>query len=208
MRFTLDAYFIDKYETSKNDYVEFLKATNNPPPAFWKEGTYPKGEGNRPMGGVSWFVAAEYCKWKGKRLPTEAEWEKAARGTDKREFPWGAEYDGTKLNAAKEAERYDKALDVDALPEGASPYGVLNMSGNAWEWTDSWYLPYPGAVYESVAFGERSKVARGNSVSPIAHFPPEEHTEIVAWYSRTYFRFPVRPQFHFADIGFRCARSL
>ena len=205
---TLDAYYIDKYETSNAEYLEFLKATNTPVLPHWKDGTYPEGKGKHPMGGVSWLAAVEYCKWRGKRLPTEAEWEKAARGTDKREFPWGNEYDESKLNAAREAERYDKAVEVDSFPEGVSPYGVYNMSGNVWEWTDSWYKSYPGAVYESDKFGERSKVVRGNSVSPIAHFPQEKHTYIVSWYSRAYFRFPMRPQLNFGDVGFRCAKSL
>ena len=204
---TLDAYYIDKYETSNAEYMEFLKATNARRPPHWKDGIYPEGKGKYPMGGVPWAAAFEYCKWMGKRLPTEAEWEKGARGTDKREFPWGNEYDESKLNVAKEAERYDRAAEVDSFPEGVRPYGAYNMSGNVWEWTDSWYKPYPGAVYESDSFGEKSKVVRGNSVSPIAHFPPKVHTEIVAWYARAYFRFPVRPKAYFADIGFRCVKS-
>ncbi len=205
---SLDAYYIDKYEVSNEGYKEFMDSTDAPQPAKWKAGAYREGMGMRPVGGVSWFEAAEYCKWKSKRLPTEAEWEKAARGTDKREFPWGDDdYDETRANVAIGAELYRDTVDVDSLPGGASPYGVYNMAGNVWEWTDSWYNAYSGAVYESDRFGERERVVRGNSVNPIAHFPPEEHRKLTSWYSKVYFRFPVLPGYRIADVGFRCAKS-
>ncbi len=204
---SLDAYYIDKYEVTNGEYQEFLASTDGRRPSRWKSKAHPEGRARRPVGGVSWFEAVQYCKWRSKRLPTEAEWEKAARGTDKREFQWGDDYDETRVNTDKGAEVYGDTVDVDSLPGGVSPYGVYNMAGNVWEWTDTWYNAYSGAVYESERFAEMEKVVRGNSVNPVAHFPVEEHREIVSWYSRAYFRFPVLPQYRIADIGFRCAKS-
>ncbi len=203
----LDAYYIDKYEVSNEKYKEHLDSTGRKAPPQWGGRTYPEGYANRPVGGVSWYDAVGYCKWKGKRLPTEAEWEKAARGTDKREFPWGNDFDVSMANIAKEAEIFADTTSVDSYPDGKSPYGVYNMTGNVWEWTDSWYKPYSGAVYESDRFGEREKVARGNSVYPLAHFYKEEHIELVSWYSRVYFRLPALPDDRIYDFGFRCVKS-
>jgi formylglycine-generating enzyme required for sulfatase activity len=203
----LDAYYIDKYEVSNEKYQEFLDSTGSKAPPQWSGRRYPEGHANRPVGGVSWYDAMGYCKWKRKRLPTEAEWEKAAKGTDKREFPWGNDYNESMANIAKKAEVYEDTAGVGSYPEGESPYGVYNLIGNVWEWTGSWYKPYSGTVYESQRFGEREKVVRGNSVNPIAHFYKEEHRELTSWYSRVYFRFPVLPDYHINDIGFRCAKS-
>ncbi|MEE9542709.1 MAG: SUMF1/EgtB/PvdO family nonheme iron enzyme [Thermodesulfobacteriota bacterium] len=202
----LDAYHIDKYEVTHEAYQKFLIATGRKSPGGWRGSSYRQGRERRPVGGINWFEATEYCNWMNKRLPTEAEWEKAARGADKREYPWGNDYDNTKANVSLVSEEVRDTVDVDAYPEGKSPYGVYNMVGNVWEWTDSWYQPYSGAVYESEKFGENDRVVRGNSSNAIAHFYNEEHHDIVSQYSKTYFRFPVRPDYHVGDIGFRCVK--
>jgi formylglycine-generating enzyme required for sulfatase activity len=133
----LPDFYIDKLEVANIEYKRFTDATGYPPPEAWRDGNYPEGADFYPVTGVSWWEAAVYANWIGKRLPTEAEWEKAARGTDARRFPWGDEFDLDFANVAKDL------LPVASYFEGASPYDVLNMAGNVAEWTASAYLPYP-----------------------------------------------------------------
>ena len=137
---TLDAYLIDKYETSKKLFGEFIKTTGHPAPAYWDDPRLNKPE--QPVVGVNWEDAKAFCTWAGKRLPTEAEWEKAARGPKGYRYPWGNDFDSAKANfgGAIGSDRGATAP-IDAMPEGASPYGVFNMSGNVFEWVQDWYDP-------------------------------------------------------------------
>lgn len=148
---------IDKYETSAREFAEFLNAKGNPDDEYFSEDKYStivanqanpgkyiarQGLDNYPANNVSWSGAAAYCEWKGKRLPSEAEWEKAARGKDKRIYPWGNSdpHDArAKYNQKWEGKGFGVMVPVDAFPEGASYYGALNMAGNVWEWVDAWY---------------------------------------------------------------------
>lgn len=99
------------------------------------------GHENQPVVEASWFGALAYCRWAGKRLPSEAEWEKAARGSDGRQFPWGNEApDRTRAHFGA---GWNDLRPVDAFPKGASLFGILDMAGNGWEWVSSAYLPYP-----------------------------------------------------------------
>ncbi|KXK07921.1 MAG: Hercynine oxygenase [Nitrospirae bacterium] len=132
----LDSYLIDKYEVSNKDYGEFIMSTSHPAPAYWDDPRL--NTPHQPVVGVNWYDAKAYCEYRGKRLPTEAEWEKAARGPNANLYPWGNEFNAAKANYNRQREA---TLPVDALPEGASYYGAYNMAGNVFEWVNDWYDP-------------------------------------------------------------------
>ncbi len=132
----LDAYYIDKFEVSNKQYGDFMKATGHPAPAYWDDQRLNKP--TQPVVGVNWFDAKAFCEWQGKRLPTEAEWEKAARGPEGFRYPWGNEMNPARANYNRKA---SATAPVNAYPEGASPYVVYNMSGNVFEWVADWYDP-------------------------------------------------------------------
>lgn len=132
----LDGYFIDTYETSNQEYAKFMKATGHPEPAYWDDPRLNKP--TQPVVGVNWFDAKAYCEYKEKRLPTEAEWERAARGPNGLRYPWGNTLDSQKANYGKNRKA---TLPIDSLPEGKSPYGLHHMAGNVFEWVEDWYDP-------------------------------------------------------------------
>lgn len=155
------------------------------------------GHENRPVVEASWFGAAAYCAWLGKRLPTEAEWEKAARGTDARKYPWGNEpADRTRahFNAG-----WNDLRDVGSFPRGASPYGVLDMAGNGWEWVSSGYLPYP---YDSA--DGREDLTREHVRGTRGGGHDSRAEEVTATHRGRQVSRNFRSGHH--NIGFRCAR--
>ncbi len=204
---SLDAYYLDKYEVINEKYLEFIKVTDHNTPAHWKGQPFAPGFEKFPVRGINWYDAAKYCRWAGKRLPTEAEWEKAAKGEDNRRYPWGDDFSYSMANVSDNAEISGGARQVGSYETGKSPYGAYDMTGNVWEWTDDWYRPYPDNTYESPKFRENYKVVRGNSGQRIAHFSGEKYREIVERFSSTYFRFPAPPSVGRNDFGFRCAKS-
>lgn len=138
---TLPAFLMDKYELSTKLYAAFLQASGRTQPAGWSQQVAPVGSGNRPVMGVDWNDADAYCRYYGKRLPTEQEWEKAARGTDGRNYPWGNE-EPTSQHALfnRGWNSYSVTLaTVESYEAGRSPYGIYNMAGNVSEWTASDY---------------------------------------------------------------------
>lgn len=132
----LDGFFIDKFEVSNSDFEKFMKEKKHPGPAYWDDPRLNKPD--QPVVGVNWFDAKAYCEYKGKRLPTEAEWERAARGPEGLQYPWGNEFDPAKANYGK---NHEATLPVDSMPEAASPYGLHHMAGNVFEWVEDWYDP-------------------------------------------------------------------
>jgi formylglycine-generating enzyme required for sulfatase activity len=189
---TMNPFFIDKTEVTVGDYYKFMKAKNHAPPddwpQNWKSGKFQAGEERLPVTGVSFFDASEYAEWAGKRLPTEKEWEYAARGTDKRLYPWGNDYDAARANVADSQKNAPVA--VGSYSAGQSPFGVLDMAGNVAEWTGSDSFRYP----DSQATPKPGKIVRGGSFRA---------SKI---YAMTTTRTAVQVDRKLPDVGFRCAK--
>jgi formylglycine-generating enzyme required for sulfatase activity len=189
---TLPAFYIDKTEITNAQYKRYCDATGYPAPPHWKDGDFLEAEAQLPVTHVNWWEATAYAAWAGKRLPGEAEWEKAARGTDGRQYPWGDNWEVERATVGK-----DKPQPVGGKPAGASPYGALDMAGNVIEWVDDWYGPYHGATIKYPEYGTRLKVLRGG-------FFWGPGSESVC---STFYRTVNRPVTRHATIGFRCAKS-
>ena len=224
----LGEFKIDKYEVSAKEFAEFLNDRGNLQNQYFSHDNYStvmgiskiqgkevetrenpqsyiprKGFDNFPANNVSWFGAYSYCQWKGKRLPTEAEWEKAARGKDGRIYPWGNSIpDDSKARYSQkwEEKEVNVMVPVDALPQGASYYNVFNMAGNVWEWVNDWY--------------------RLNYCKPCSHTPADASSEGTfkilrggSWYDsygdlaiRSTYRYWLDPADRYLNTGFRCVK--
>ncbi|MDP1715028.1 MAG: SUMF1/EgtB/PvdO family nonheme iron enzyme [Anaerolineales bacterium] len=211
----LDAYDIDKYEVSNAAYRACVEAGEcSPPDDNWTpipNSYYGNSAYDDYPVHVDWNMAKAFCEWRGARLPTEAEWEKAARGSNGSVYPWGNAFDVTKLNFCDKQCRwannninyndgFAESAPVDSYPNGVSQYGIYNMAGNVYEWVNDWYSEtYYQSSPSSNPLGPNTgefRVLRGGS-----------------WSSRsdTYFRSTFRnmnpPTSEGRDDGFRCARS-
>jgi serine/threonine-protein kinase len=188
-------FLLDKLPVTNQQYAEFVRATSHPAPPNWNAGSYPAGQGEWPVTQVSWDDADAYCYWKGKggRLPTEAEWEFAARGTDGRLYPWGYGFQSALTNSVEAG--WGRTEAVGLRPRNASPFGVLDMSGNVWEWTADDYKPYPGhtSTFEILA---GAKVIRGGSFKSDKDHVTTTTRNLDLATSRS------------PTIGFRCAKSM
>ena len=173
----LSGYWIGKYEVTRGEYRRFMAATGRAAPAYWDAvqdwgtGSFTQTE-DHPVVGVTWYDAEAYCAWAGGHLPTEAQWEKAARwtGSYPNVYPWGNVWDAEKCNnwydhnsAGGGYQRYQTAP-VGSYPSGASPYGLQDMAGNVWEWVADWYVSYPGSTSPFDYTGSY-RVLRGGSWS-------------------------------------------
>lgn len=199
-RVYLNAFYMDKYHVTVGQYAKYLVATGLEAPPEWDIMNQPQHQ-KRPVVNVSWSDAATYCKWAGKRLPTEAEWEKAARGTDGRLYPWGNEAP-TRLHAnfgKKEWANHMALVPVGMFEMGKSPYGIYDLAGNAWEWVNDWYdhdyyKKSPAKNPQGPTAG-KSKVVRGGNWLYIQEF------------LRSSFRFNAEPSSRQFGYGFRCAKN-
>ena len=168
----VDGFYIDKFLVTNAEFQEF-KPTH----------TFPVGHEDHPATSVTWYEALEYARWVGKELPTEEEWEKAARGTDGRRFAWGEEWDPERCNTRLSG--YGGTTPVDQFPSGVSPYGCYDLCGNVWEWTSTW-------LNEE----KKQKVLKGSSWSKYGILP-------WCWY-----RFNYEPDSGYINVGFRCIRHV
>lgn len=197
------AFHIDKYEVTNLQYKQFIDATNRKSPNHFRNRTYPEGKVDHPVVYVSWFDAKAYCEWAGKRLPSDIEWEKAARGTDGRDYPWGDDFDVNKLNSPvrwKSLNMEGDTTPVGSFEGGKSPYGLYDMAGNVWEWTGSWYTQYPGNTWPSENYGEQYKVLKGGSWWDCSFYRCGVSAPV---FNRSYFKQNIKnPSF-----GFRCAKD-
>ena len=199
-KITLDDFYIDKKEVSNGDYKMFIEATKRPAPSLWDDHTL--NSPSQPVIGVDWNDADAYCRWASKRLPTEAEWEKAARGADGRIWPWGNVWDPTKDNHGKgsgygfdESDGWKYTAPV-GTELGVSPYGVLNMAGNVYEWTADDFNAYPeNDKYIQEDFEQGFKALRGGAYD-------DGISE-----QRASTRCGFQKDFKDVDVGFRCARD-
>jgi len=196
-RLSLPDYYLAKTPVTNAQYAAFVDGAGHSPPRYWRGARPPRGKDQHPVVSVSWYDAMAYCRWlvqvtgKPYRLPTEAEWEKAARGTEGPKYPWGDAWDAGRCNT-KESGRED-TTPVGLYPEGASPYGLLDMAGNVWEWTSSlhWAYPYqPDDGREDHSTPE-SRVLRGGSWLDL-------YDSARAAYRRSYV-----PAYHSRTHGFR-----
>lgn len=215
---SLDSFYIDKHEVTVEQYgacVQGGKCKTPTSDGYCNFGD-PRRNGN-PMNCVDWSQAKAYCEWSGKRLPTEAEWEKAARGTDGRKYPWGnmpigsakfgnfADESGKRMftNWKNFVEDYDDGFaltaPVGSFPAGASPYGALDMAGNVWEWVYDWYdANYYSASPEKNPPGPAAGQMRGLRGGSWSSSPKE---------NRVSFRNKAAPLSRVDNVGFRCAKS-
>lgn len=199
----LDAFYIDKYEVTNLQYKKFIDDTHRRSPTHFRNRTFPRGKADHPVTFVNWYDAKAYCEWAGKRLPTDEEWEKAARGSDGRIFPWGNEFDVNNANTPLRWQKLDRGGDttpVGAFEGGASPYGVHDMSGNVWEWTASWYKPYPGNTRITENYGEKYKTLKGGSWWDCSFYRCGISAPV---FNRSFFLRTTKNK----GFGFRCARD-
>jgi formylglycine-generating enzyme required for sulfatase activity len=196
---TVQPFFIDIYEVTRDDYGKFMQATGHPVPSGWKNGWYPISTGKWPVTGVSWDDANAYANWAGKRLPTEAEWEFAARGNDGRRYPWGNEWKSQAANAGSTSVNH--VDQVGKNQSGISPSGAFDMVGNAWEWTATDFAAYPGGQLPD-RLPDGTEVKRGKVIRGGCFLSNQEQ-------ATTTFRrgWPPRGE-NYDNTGFRCVKDL
>lgn len=196
----LDNYYIDKYEVTNQEYKKFLDESGyDELPSHWENGSYVDGTEKYPVTHVTWREALTYSLWAQKLLPTEAQWEKAARGEKGRFYPWGDSYEKGKSNIDIDGKR--ALAEVGTYSGDISPYNVYDLAGNVMEWTIDWYQPYPGNTYNNPRFGKTLKVLRGNAFQKAGHY-------FLDAYRYSFTRTESDPNDYFENVGFRCVKII
>ena len=189
----LPAYYIDKTEVTNWDYKKFVDATERRAPVHWDGAAIPPGLEDHPVVWVSWEDAKAYVEWIGARLPSEMEWEKAARGERGLTYPWGNQFDTTRCNTWESG--VHGPVPVGSFPEGRSPHGVLDMAGNVAEWVADVFKPYPGSMVVLDQYSKNLHILRGGSWT------------FNDYYARTTHRYPRKPNETHGSYGFRTVRD-
>jgi formylglycine-generating enzyme required for sulfatase activity len=199
-RVVLDSFYLDTFEVTNGRFAKFVEAIQSEPPWGFADQETPVVYADRPVRWVNWLEAMGYCLWAGKRLPTEAEWEKAARGTDGRTYPWGNDSPRPAHAVFGLKEGGDETVSpIGNRDSGASPYGVHDLAGNLYEWVTDWYddafYTQPAASNPRGPVAGTTKVQRGGSYinSP--------------YRLRSAFRTKGDPTEHDPHVGFRCAQD-
>ncbi|MBX7223031.1 MAG: SUMF1/EgtB/PvdO family nonheme iron enzyme [Blastocatellia bacterium] len=187
----INPFFMDIHEVTNEDFLKFVQAKKYPAPPHWKNGLVPPGEDKFPVTNVRWEDAQAFALWAGKRLPTEEEWEWAARGDRRQTYPWGNDFTPTQANVLETQKNH--LMPVGSFPSGASFCGAMDLIGNAAEWTVSDYAPYPGSQAKPVA---GQKIIRGGGFQT-------EHKKATSTK-----RFLDVPGTRDITLGFRCVQDL
>lgn len=199
---TLAAFWIDKFEVSNGEFIKFFEVTqtNVSREVLEMQMKEIPNWAALPVSQVTWYQAQGYCLWAGKRLPTEAEWEKAARGPNGLKYPWGNDWNAKKLNEGS-GDNESGVMAVGSYPQGQSYYGVHDLAGNVAEWISNWYSMYPDNNYQSKFSGNTHKVVRGGGWGGVGHY-------VIPILFRASHRDYEKPDRIFNDIGFRCVKDV
>ena len=204
-KFFLKGFYIDRYEVTYKRYKKYVDALDAITPPNWQGSNFPEGKDNEPVTHVSWYDAANFCQWAQKKLPTEKLWERAARGKEGNEYPWGNKFQAGWANLSDRSGSKNQPVAVGTFPKSASPEGVHDLIGNVWEWVDDHYQPYKGSTYRSEYYQAELKILRGHSASDIGHFPGTLYNQAIKMFARSGYRQYSSADEPAPDVGFRCS---
>ena len=199
----LKGFYIDTFEVTNERYKKYVDALEAVPPGNWKSNTFAVGKDKEPVTWVTWFDAANFCQWAEKKLPTEKQWERAAKGTNGNEYPWGNEFQPNIAHLSNRAGSKNKPVAVGSFPKSASKEGIHDLIGNVWEWVADDYKPYKGSTHKNDYYDSGYKIIRGHSASDIGHFPM--YADAIKMFARSGYRQFSNPDEPGPDVGFRCA---
>jgi formylglycine-generating enzyme len=201
----LDAYYMDKYEVTNMDYNRFTRMLKRPSPSIpvFEDNVNLLKADMQPVVGVMWIDAVAYCKWAGKRLPTEAEWEKAARGEDGRIWPWGDTFNVKLANGRGEEDGFKYSAPVGSFEKGRSPYGLYDMAGNVSEWVSDWYDQF---YYKAAPF-KNPKGPEDPGINQVLSYRGGSYNNVGHDLRTSKRNGGAHPERGESSVGIRCARD-